>query len=163
MSGWNNQCRKVEATIAAYLLSAEIPGVSVFRTMDAINSTPLPDDRIEVVCRRSRPMADTLDATSGLTNRYVTCEIAAHSRADGARDDGGTLVGDARDRHDAIVGAIMDALYVDGLPATLSAQGIEGVSIDQVDWPIEELAADASGYMTTITFDALSHSIGETI
>jgi hypothetical protein len=156
---YNNLCRKMENVLHGYLGPLMTDGVTLYKTMDGPGVENLPDDRVEVACPSSRPYSTELDASSGLTQRYVTCHVTVRTRSDVLRD-GDTQIGDARDRHDQHVGVVMDALYVDGLADELNAIGIAQISVEQIDFPTEETSAEReSGYMTLMAFDVLAHSI----
>ena len=158
MSGYNNLGPKLEAAWHGYLTSVFTGRLSIYKLGDSIG-TDLPDERIDISCPRSRPFTDALDASSAATNRIISCELRIRTRADVQRNDAGTEIGSARERHDENVGAIMDALYVDGLPALINAVGIASINVDQCDWPVEETTVDGVGYITTITFDVMANSI----
>lgn len=161
MSGYNNLCRKMEAVLHGHLTGYVTGRLQVLKMMDAIGVQNLPDERIEIACTGSRPFTDMLDARSGATNRYVACSIKVITRADVKRNEAGTPVGDARDRHDDEVGTIMDAFYIDGLAAELNGVGIANIQVDDdIAWPVEAIAVNDGRYETTITFEALAHSVG---
>jgi hypothetical protein len=153
---YNNLRRKVEEAVRAYLESAasdQDGTASYYRYMQ--QSTPGDTYTVPCVIVRatgSRPMADTIDATSGLTNRYVALLVEVRTHAS---DLGATV---AADRHDNLLGSVMDALHSDTLVTDLNAQAIEGVDIEQVDLPVEEADEDGQHIISRLTFDVLAHS-----
>ncbi len=153
---YHNLRRKLEDALHGYLTaSADVGAATLYRGMDAADpggdaTAPC----IKIVCRSSAPMSDALDASSGATNRYVATEITVETVADGEQLDG-AVVANARDAHDRLVGAVMDALHVDSLPAQLNAVGVAGLTVEQVDLPTEEGEVIGRRYSTRMTFAAL--------
>jgi hypothetical protein len=150
----NNIRRNVETAVWMYLGNTNDPGtgVNVYRWADA----PAATDRVAYPCivvwaKAGRPFSDTIDATSGATNRYVSVEITCSSPcADGEEAT-------ARDQHDTLCGRIMDSLYSSTLVADLNANAPAGVAIEQVDLPTDEDAIADGMLETRITFDLLAH------
>lgn len=152
----HNLRRKLEDALHGYLTaSAGVGAATLYRGMDAADpGSDAVAPCVKIVCRSSAPMSDALDASSGATNRYVATEISVETVADGELLDGAT-VANARDAHDRLVGAVMDALHVDGLPAALNAVGVAGLTVEQVDLPTEEADVNGRRYVTRLAFNSL--------
>jgi hypothetical protein len=156
---YNNLCRKLEDALYGYLSAeASVGTAQIYRTMsqgDPGSEAVAPC--VKIVCAASRPMSDAIDASSGCMVRYMSCALEVDTVADSELLDSAAIAS-ARDAHDAIVGAVFDAITASGVPAALEAVGVANLSVMQVDLPTERFAVEGRRYRTTLEFDALCAS-----
>jgi hypothetical protein len=161
MNGITNLTRKVEDALYSYISAEAVtpPDTGVYRAIEAAYAgATMQGRRIEITCPSSSPMDDAIDASAGVSNRRVRCEIAVRTPPANV-ENGPNGFRASRDSHDEIVGGIMDALHVAGLPAALSSQGVEGLAVDQVDLPEENTSIEDAHIVTRISFDLLAYSV----
>ena len=159
---YNNLLRRVEDALKAYIMANDAPdsAVGVYRSMDeaAITGAVVPPCYIISAIRRRSLLADTVPDQIGLPPSIVSAQIVCRTIA---RDEeaGGVITATARERHDLLVGRLLDLLTTGTVAAELSTQGVENLAVDQCDAPDEAFAVDGDRIETTITFDLVARSV----
>jgi len=148
----NSLLRKLEQVIKAYILREDDPSpANVYTSIDAVAGDVLKVPYVAVICPRSRPYTDMLDAVSGIANRVCECEITI--RTDVAHGDVTTAV----EAHDELAGRVLTLFYRPDIVTLLNGQNVDGLAIDQVDLPVEVVTPVNMGLETRLSFEVLCH------
>jgi hypothetical protein len=158
---YNNLLRRVEDAIKLYIEANDAPDsdVSIYRTLDnaaITGQTNAPCYIINATSAKGQ-LSDVIELQSGLPPSVVSVTITARTIAEDLTD-GDTVLETARERHDRLVGRLLDLMTCATLAADLTAQGVSNLAIDQCDVPEELISVSGDHVETEIKLDLVARS-----
>ena len=144
---------RVEDAVAALLRAASIPGVTVYTSLAECDG-PMDDNRVEVIAGDSAPtFPDAPLDSQARANQTFQVTVMTQTTVL-PTEQGGTAIGDAREKHLLAAGAVFDSLLIANLATELNGQNIEGLYVLRARWAGTSGASIVTTHpQTTVTLE----------
>ena len=155
--------RKIEDCVANYIRSTyDLPtDWNLYRSMDVIEGDGVKAPCVLVVCPGTTPFSgDSLGPNCGISNRVATINVVIKTPAQDKKD-GDIVTETCSERHERVVGSILDTFYRTDIVDALNAMAEPGIGVDQFDYPEETMNPEKGIYVTTLAMTITIHPTGD--